>query len=376
MLKRVWHEMKGEVNMSNAYNIPSVTAGRAVKQLTELYSAAYSNNMLSVIPSVALWGSMGVGKSTLVRKVAAELSDRIGKKVNVTDIRLLNFSPVDLRGIPAADAKKEFTVWLKPKIFDLSENDVNILFLDEISAAPQSLQAAAYQIALDKQIGEHKLPDNCIVICAGNRTTDRSVAFRMPKALANRLMHFEINADFRSWYEWAVENNIDGRVIGYLSFDNSKLNLEAEIEELAFPTPRSWEFVSRLLTTTGKEPDEIHDLLCGCIGVSNAGEFEAWCRVYRHLPSVFDILEGKCTTPVRGTDQTYAIISSLLSCITQRREDVSAKELENVCRYASNFPADFSSLFFRGLLKIEGMNLKLVKTASFLGWMKKNKQFI
>lgn len=364
--------------MSNAYNIPSITAGKAVAHLTELYTAACNSNMLSIIPSVALWGSMGVGKSTLVKQVAKEIAKNTGKRIYVTDIRLLNFSPVDLRGVPVADINKEFTVWLKPKIFDLSEDRdcVHILFLDEISAAPQSLQAAAYQIALDKQIGEHRLPDNCIVICAGNRTTDRSVAFRMPKALANRLMHFEINADFQSWYEWALENDIDKRVIGYLAFDNSKLNMEAEIEELAFPTPRSWEFVSRLLTTSGKEPEEIHALLAGCIGLSNAGEFEAWCRVYQHLPAVSDILSGKHTTQVKGADATYAIMSSLLSCITQRGEEITGRELENVCRYASRFPADYSALFFRGLLKIEGMNLRLVKILSFAEWMKKNRHFL
>ena len=156
-------------------------------------------------------------------------------------------------------------IYKKPKIFELSEDRANILFLDEISTAAQSLQAVAYPITLDKQIGEHKLSVNCIVICEGNRTTDRFVAFLMPTALAaNCLMHFDIDVDFWSWYEWAVENRIDERVIGYLAFDNSKLNLEAEIDEFAFPAPRGWEFVSRLLMTTGKDPNEIHDLLCGC----------------------------------------------------------------------------------------------------------------
>ena len=271
--------------MSNTYNIPSLTAGKAINYLTELYTAAYIGNTLTFLPSVSLLGPMGVGKSTLVQKVAKNLSKELHIPVHVTDIRLINFAPVDLRGIPTADMNKEFSIWLKPKIFDLPEEGINILFLDEISAAPQSLQASAYQIALDKQIGEHKLPDNCIVICAGNRTTDKSVAFRMPKALANRLMHFEIQADFDSWYGWAVENAIDPRVTGYLAFDNRKLNMEPQMEELAFPTPRSWEFVSRLLATTGKEPMEIHDLLCGCIGVSNAVEFEAWCNgSLRYLP--------------------------------------------------------------------------------------------
>lgn len=362
--------------MENTYNIPSVTIGKVIDQLTELYTSAYYSDVLSMIPSVALWGPMGVGKSTAVRTVAERLSKQIGVSVTVTDVRLLNFSPIDLRGIPSADANKEFTVWLKPKIFDLSGEGVHILFLDEISAAPQSLQAAAYQIALDKRIGEHELPENCIVICAGNRTTDRSVAFRMPKALANRLIHFEVCSDFESWYMWAVEHNIDERVIGYLAFDNSRLNVEAGVEELAFPTPRSWEFVSRLLKTTGKTPEELHELISGCVGVSNADEFETWCRVYKTLPTTEEILSGKYTARVKGADVMYALISSLLTCILQRKEMLSSQELENVCLYVSRFPADFASLFFRGLLRIEDMNMKLAAISSFLEWMKKNKRFL
>lgn len=362
--------------MTNMYNIPTVTAKDVIRQLTDLYASAYANNMLPYIPSVALWGSMGVGKSTAVREVADGLSERLGCPVTVTDIRLLHFSPIDLRGIPVADARKEFTKHLKPKIFDLPKEGIAILFLDEISSAPQSMQAAAYQIALDKQLGEHKLPENCIVICAGNRTTDRSVAFRMPKALANRLIHFEMEADFQSWYDWAVKKQLDERVIGYLAFDASKLNVEADVEELAFPTPRSWEFVSRLLKVTGKEPKELHDLISGCIGESTAGEFEAWCRVYRKVPFVEDILSGKYTAQIKEMDVIYALISSLLARIGQGGDRITGKELENACRYASHFPADFSALFFRGLLHIEGMNLKLLKVASFTEWMKKNKQFL
>lgn len=362
--------------MSATYNIPSITTGKLVNQLAEPYAAAYSSGTLEKLPSVALWGSMGVGKSSAVKEIAQDLSQKIGKKVTVTDIRLLNFSPVDLRGIPSADEQREFAIWLKPKVFDLPADCINILFLDEISAAPQSLQAAAYQIALDKTIGEHRLPKDCIVICAGNRTTDRSVAFRMPKALANRLMHFEIVADFESWYLWAVEQGLDKRVIGYLAFDNSKLDMEAGVEELAFPTPRSWEFVSHLLRASPKTPEQIHLLLSGCVGVSVASEFEAWCRVYDRLPAVTDILSGKSMVPVKGADVTYAIISSLLTCINQQGKHLSAKEIENVCRYASQFPADFAALFFRGVLAVEGMNLKLLHSPSFSAWMKQNKHIL
>ena len=132
---------------------------------------------------------------------------------------MLLFNPIDLRGIPTANADKTLAIWLKPQIFqmDASPNIVNILFLDEISAAPQSVQAAAYQITLDRVVGEHKLPDNCIVIAAGNRVTDKSVSFKMPKALANRLLHIEIEGSYDSWNTWAVKSGINAKVLGYLA---------------------------------------------------------------------------------------------------------------------------------------------------------------
>lgn len=362
--------------MANTYNIPVLSAGAVTELLTDLYASAYYDDTLDLVPSVNLVGPIGVGKSSAVWKIAQLLSERTGSPVHVTDIRLLNFTPVDLVGLPSKGEDGKTAVWLRPRMFDLPADAINIVFLDEVSAAPQSMQAAAYQIALDKQIGEHKLPKNCIVICAGNRTTDKSVAFRMPKALANRLMHFEIQADFESWYDWALAAQLDERVLGYLGFNNSKLAQAPDLEELAFPTPRSWEFVSRLLKTTRQPPEALHSLLAGCIGVSNAGEFEAWCRVYAKLPATADILSGRAVTPVRGTDVAYALVSSLLTCVTQRGDRISPRELENVCAYVSKLPADFASLFFRSLLKLEGMNLKLAKSQTFTAWMKKNKQLL
>ena len=113
----------------NTYNIPTMSTGTMAKQLTELYTQAYRNHTLPFLPSVALWGPMGVGKSTAVKTIAENLSKGFQQHIGVTDIRLLNFSPIDLRGIPSADINKEFTVWLKPKIFDLPKNTPHILFL-------------------------------------------------------------------------------------------------------------------------------------------------------------------------------------------------------------------------------------------------------
>lgn len=174
----------------------------------------------------------------------------------------------------------------------------------------------------------------------------------------------------------AMPEKVDFEVIGYLAFDNSRMNTEPDIEELAFPTPRSWEFVRRLLKTTGKSPAEAHGLISGCVGVSNALEFENWCHVYCKLSKVADILAGKCTVRVKESDVIYALISSLLIRISGHKDTISVRELENVCAYASQFPADFSAMFFRGILAIEGMNMQLTKVSSFAAWMKKNRRFL
>ena len=215
--------------VNNKMNIPSLSVQTMVKTLCTLYvSAIRSNCRLNRIPSVFLWGAPGVGKTQGVYEIAHEIEEKTGKKVVVIDIRLLLYGPTDLRGLPVKmevdsrekGEKQQFAEWLRPKIFDLdpSEDTVNLLFLDELSACPQSIQAAAYQITLDRTVGEHRLPDNCIVIAAGNRITDKSVAFKMPKALANRLMHIEVEGSFDAWKEWAVKSGINDKVIGFLSF--------------------------------------------------------------------------------------------------------------------------------------------------------------
>ena len=148
-------------------NMAVLSVGRAMAQLREAFVQIISNDLpMNLLPSVMLWGAPGVGKSQGVRQLARGLEAETGKTVHVTDVRLLLFNPIDLRGIPTSNADKTLAVWLKPKIFDMdgSSSAINILFLDEISAAPPSVQAAAYQITLDRTVGEHKLPDNCIVL--------------------------------------------------------------------------------------------------------------------------------------------------------------------------------------------------------------------
>ena len=358
-------------------NIPNISVSELVEQLVLLYTRAVTNNTsFRSIPTPFLWGPAGIGKSNGVEQLAQLLKQRTGKMVIVTDVRLLLFSPVDLRGVPVADAQRRFTDWLKPRIFDMKqeENVINILFLDELSAAPQSVQAAAYQITLDRRIGEHTLPENCIVIAAGNRTTDRSVAYKMPKALCNRLMHYNVQSDFASWKKWAVENGIDSRIIGYLGFDNSMLCTEPESSDLAYPTPRSWSFVSTIIKTINTDNlTDCHQLISACIGSDAAVAFETWCQVCNYLPSIADIFMGVCKDYPKTQDALYALSASLVEAVRMKGTRITLDELENTCAYASLFPAESAMSFFKDIHSIESAKLLLMKCKSMQDWLNKNK---
>lgn len=353
-------------------SIPSLSVGKIVELLSQAYSSLISKNLpVKLFPSVMLWGAPGVGKSQAVRQIAKKIEQSTGKTVFVTDVRLLLFNPIDLRGIPTANADKTLAIWLKPQIFQMNDSidAVNILFLDEISAAPQSVQAAAYQITLDRVVGEHKLPENCIVIAAGNRVTDKSVAFKMPKALANRLMHFEVDGSFDSWKQWAIENGVNEKVIGFLGFRKDYLfGFDPQSDDLAFPTPRAWETVSNILNFVDGNVDNSFNYISGVIGYGVAYEFKNWAKIYSDLPAIKDIFNGKrCVVP-KGTDALYALCSSMTRYAKEHKDEFD--KIANSIVYANSFPPDFSAMLLKDYMYIEdGYKEKLLKIPEFYSWL-------
>lgn len=363
-------------------NIPELSPSQAAAQLELLYGGALRAKIpFRQIPAVFLWGAAGVGKSDAVKQFAELLAASSGKRVHISDVRVLLLSPVDFNGLPVADAERKTAVWLRPSMFDMdpSEDLINVLFLDELSSAPQSVQAAAYQITLDRRVGEHALPDNCIVIAAGNRTTDQSVAYQMPKALANRMLHFHVVSDFQSWKAWAQRTGIDSRIIGYLSFDNSRLCAVPEHSDVAYTTPRTWAFVdSTLKATAGMNIDspEVHQLISAAVGKDVAIEFETWCRVWKHLPSAEEIRRGVCREYPRTQDALFALSASLTEAVLRGGDALSLTELDNICAYVSRFPADFALAFFQDLNRFEPVRLRLMQCHSLQNWLKSNKRYL
>ena len=257
-----------------------------------------------------LWGPPGIGKSELVEGITKELGGLM------IDLRLGQMEPTDIRGIPFYNKDIGKMDWAEPvELPDeatASQYPVVVLFLDELNSAAPSVQSAAYQLILNRRIGKYKLPNNVVMVAAGNRESDKGVTYRMPTPLANRFIHQEMKVDFSSWQEWAVQNNIHKDVVGYLSFAKQDLyDFDAKSASRAFATPRSWTFVSQLLDDED-DNDTITNLIAGTVGEGLAVKFMAHRKVASKMPNPTDILNGKVKDlNVKEVSAMYSLVISM-----------------------------------------------------------------
>jgi len=259
---------------------------------------------------IFLWGPPGIGKSELVESITNEMGGLM------IDLRLGQMEPTDIRGIPFYNRDKNIMEYAPPG--DLpdqalaSQYPVVVLFLDEMNSAPASVQSAAYQLILNRRVGKYRLPDNVVMVAAGNRESDKGVTFRMPTPLANRFVHQEMRVDFTSWQEWAVENKIHKDVVGYLSFAKQDLyDFDAKSSSRAFATPRSWSFVSELLDDS-TDDDTAMNLIAGTVGEGLAVKFLAHRKIAGRMPNPADILSGKVTElNVKEVSAMYSLVISM-----------------------------------------------------------------
>ena len=241
---------------------------------------------------IFLWGPPGIGKSDIVAQVTHTLSNSY-----LIDVRLSLWEPTDVKGIPYFDSNTGTMVWAPPAELPSEEfaakYDNIVLFLDEMNSAAPAVQAAAYQLILNRKVGQYTLPDNVLIVAAGNREADKGVTYRMPAPLANRFVHLEIKPDFDDWFAWAIDNDIHKDVVGYLSFAKQDLyDFDPKSPSRSFATPRSWSFVSELLEDE-LDTETTTDLVSGSVGEGLAIKFMAHRKVASKLPNPTDILAGK-----------------------------------------------------------------------------------
>jgi MoxR-like ATPase len=295
--------------IGNPMNIPPISIAAAKAALIEQYADPTLRRRASM-----LWGTRGVGKSSIVQQVAEHFA------VPLVDLRLTTIEPVDIRGAIYADDVLAKTVWFPPEFLPSPDQPAGILFLDELTAADQRLQISAYSLILDRRVGHYHLPDGWLVVAAGNASFHGAVCHDMGTALADRMFHFNVQTVIDAFLDYALAMNFAPEVMAYLKVRPDKLDdTQAQLanDHLIGASPRGWEDISNVLKSSLSETAK-RTFVQGRIGAANAAEFFGVLREIQAAVDVVRLLasrQGEDTAALlpKTLDGLYGMIYGLLA---------------------------------------------------------------
>lgn len=307
------------------------------KEVSQILELEFNASTANVHTPVMLWGVPGIGKSQIIASIARD------HRVKMIDIRLSQMEPSDLRGIPFKNG--ELVEWSIPAVLpdEKRHGKQGILFLDEITSAPPSVSAAAYQLILDRRLGDYELPGGWVIFAAGNRAGDRGVNYTMPAPLANRFSHYELEVHLDDWVAWAYTHNIDERIIGFLRYRPELLyEFNPSHQPIAFASPRTWEFAHRALqkcqSNGGINLSLLRQAVTACVGEAAGVELMTFIEHLSELPDLDAITRGEQVSIPKAIDLQYAICAALVG---RAMSKVGHHDAPLVWGHILNFASDF-----------------------------------
>jgi len=314
---------------------------------------------------VFLWGPPGIGKSDIVQQIGSDTERE------VIDVRLALWEPTDIKGIPYFDSNAGTMTWAPPAELPTDPKSTAILFLDELNSAPPAVQAAAYQLILNRKVGTYVLPKGVDIVAAGNRDGDKGVTYRMPAPLANRFVHLEMKVDFDDWQDWATLNGIHPEVVGYVGYAKQDLyDYDPKSPSKSFATPRSWSFVSDLVSDDEIDTESLTNLVSGAIGDGLAVKFMAHRKIASKLPKPDDILDGKVKDlEIKEVSAMYSLTVGLCYELKERADKKVEKWDAMADRFfeymMKNFPTELVVMGAKTALTNYDLPLDASKMKSF-----------
>ena len=328
-----------------------------IGHITPLIAKRYTNEATRR-RAMFIVGKSGIGKSECVYQASELLGQHIEGWKGVVDLRLSQMEPTDLKGIPVPDHEAGTTVMFRPNT--IPQTGAGILFLDEITSAPPSIQAAAYEMVLTPE--HYGIPKGWMVVAAGNLQSDRGVTFQMAAPLLNRFNKIEAVTTLDDFIDHAVTRDIAPEVTSFLKSRADYLHkFEGTGVIDSFPSPRSWFAVSDSLALDLRPADRVESFR-GDVGHEAAVAFEAHLRVWESMPSLDAILAGKDIDVPEKMDVRYCIAMGLAARVDE-------KNFDGAWNFLQKMPKDIQTL----TVKLAYRRCKaLVGSPSFTQWASAN----
>lgn len=346
-----------------------------------------------------IWGKHGIGKSMIVR----DFFEKRGYEV--IDLRLGQLEVGDLIGIPAqefycpvCEAKFGFstkeaycpicfannsskipiagrTVWLAPSWFP-QNGEKRLLFFDELNRGRLDVQQATFQIVLDRRIHTHKIPDNCGIICACNPSGGDYYVEELDPALLDRFVNIKWNLSTRQWLSWARDNKIAPEIISFIQTDTKQLgNEHIKMEIPVSPSPRSYEFLSKILKGVPKQGNYWSEIATCIIGESAALAFVQSLKediekpvkaveIFKHWDRVKKRVKEQAVAK-EDEGGRYDLLKATFEEVYDALKDgkskkLSDEELLNVGRFLLEIPEDLAFSALKDLAPITDINDRLL----------------
>lgn len=295
------------------------------------FDAIASVHLLKRTP-MFIWSPPGCGKTEHLAQICESLG------FDLIDWRLAQMDAVDVRGIPfrTNDGRTDYA---PPLSLPEEGCGPTVLFLDELMQAHPSVVAVAGQLINERRLGDYHLPDNVVIVGASNRHTDRSAANKMPAHTANRFSHYELTVGAEEWAEWAIQNNIDERVIAFVRFRPELVyQFDPKSDEVAYPTLRSWTRLSSLIDGVD-DSALLHPLAVATVGGGAGAEFVAFCTALDDLPD----LDALIANPADHVDPQRADLRYAITTALSRRADDA--NVESIWAFLLKLPAEYQVLW-------------------------------
>jgi len=314
---------------------------------------------------ILLTGSPGIGKTEIVQAAANALGYELILSHPVVG------DPTDYKGYPFFNPETNEASFVPFKELNrlITTKKPIIFFLDDLGQAPLTVQAAAMQLILGRQVNGHQVSNDVIFIAATNRREDKAGVQRLIEPLKSRFTSIiELDTDQDQWVRWAIDNEIDERVISFIRWKPDLLNDFEPTNDLRnTPSPRTNFNVSEILKM--QLPFDITDeLVSGAIGDGYRLEFMAFLKIWTELPNVKSIFLNPDTAEV--PEDQPSVMYALTGAVAAQ---ASKTNMESICTYSERIPPEFSVKMIMQCIEHDS---DVQQTKAFIRWSEAHHEFL
>ena len=319
--------------------------------------------------AVLMRGPTGVGKSHLGKAVAD------AKDLPFIDVRLSTMSEGDVAGYPDIEGMKESGIMTMcmPSWFIRACREPVVLMLDEMNRALPGVQQSAFQLVLDRELGNdkdgtpYKLHPETRIIAAVNHGAEYDVN-DMDPALLRRFWVCDLVPTSDDWITWANAKGIDSVLVDFIRQHPEHLRVDpTEVEPgTVCPNPASWHRINDALVAMqmapadvagNKRPDGFYAVALGMVGTEAAIAFTDFVEGYEMVLSAEDVLNDydskRDTVKGLGNDRVNALIEKLRNhCVDNKW---TQKQANNVAAFAKDLPGEMMVSLWNGLSATQQM---------------------